>query len=160
MGNVIDLEPLKAERERLRRQKKKVVFTNGCFDIIHRGHIEYLSRSKALGDVLIVGVNTDRSVNRIKGPARPIVPEDDRAYIVANLSPVDYVCLFDQDTPFEVISSLVPDVLVKGADWKVDEIVGKDVVERSGGTVATIDFLPNHSTSAIIRTIVKRFSSG
>ncbi len=158
MGLVIPLETLRARREELRKQRKKVVFTNGCFDIIHRGHIEYLSRSKALGDVLIVGVNSDDSVRRIKGPKRPIVGEGDRAFIVANLAPVDYVCLFSEDTPLELISALVPDVLVKGADWKIDEIVGRDVVERAGGTVATIEFLPNRSTSGLISRIVERFS--
>ena len=158
MGKVLAFEELKRIRESLRREGKKVVFTNGCFDIIHRGHIEYLTRAKALGDVLIVGVNADTSVRRIKGQHRPIVTEADRAYIVANLSPVDYACIFAEDTPHELIGSIVPDVLVKGADWKIDEIVGKDVVERAGGTVATIEFVADRSSTNIIERIVERFS--
>src|SRR5258708_1415181 len=128
MGRVVSREELKSLRDTLRREKKIVVFTNGCFDLIHRGHIEYLARAKSCGDVLVVGVNTDASVKRLKGEHRPITPQDDRAIIVANLSPVDYVYLFEEDTPYELISLLIPDVLVKGADCKVDEIVRKDVV--------------------------------
>jgi rfaE bifunctional protein nucleotidyltransferase chain/domain len=158
MGRVIQTQELAKIRAQLRVDRKKVVFTNGCFDILHRGHVEYLLKSKALGDVLVVGVNTDNSMRRIKGPLRPIVPQDDRAFLVAHLSPVDYVCLFDEETPLALISSLVPDILVKGADWSVDTIVGKDVVERAGGKVTTIDLVPNHSTSSIIEQIVDRFS--
>lgn len=158
MGNIISIKELQSQREQLRQQKKKVVFTNGCFDIIHRGHIEYLTKSKALGDILIVGINTDDSVRRIKGEQRPIVPEEDRAYVVANLLPVDYVCTFSEDTPLALITALVPDILVKGADWNIDSIVGKDVVEAAGGKVATIDFVPNRSTSNIIERILERFS--
>ena len=115
-------------------------------------------KAKALGDLLIVGMNTDASVRRIKGDQRPIVDEEDRAYIVANLSPVDYVCLFDENTPYEMIKTIVPDVLIKGADWKVDDIVGKEIVEKAGVTVATITFLPNRSTSSIIQRIVERYA--
>jgi len=158
MGRVIAINDLKSIRQKLKQEKKKVVFTNGCFDIIHRGHVDYLTKAKALGDVLIVAVNTDASVRRIKGERRPIVDEDDRANIVASLSPVDYVCLFDEDTPYALISAIVPDVLIKGADWKVDDIVGKDIVEQNGGRVATISFLPNRSTSNIIQRIVERYA--
>lgn len=158
MGRVVSVEELKKLRDGLRQQRKKVVFTNGCFDIIHRGHIEYLTTSKALGDVLVVGVNTDSSVRRIKGEKRPIVEEEDRAFIVANLSPVDYVCMFDEDTPHELIAQIVPDVLVKGADWNVHDIVGKDIVERAGGKVETITFVSNCSTSSIIQRIIERGS--
>ena len=157
MGKVLTIAELKSFREALREQKKKVVFTNGVFDIIHRGHVEYLVKSKALGDVLIVGVNTDASVRRIKGDKRPIVSEGDRAFVVANLSPVDYVCLFDEDTPLNLISAIVPDILVKGADWKVDDIVGKEVVEKAGGKVITIDFIPDRSTTSIIDRVLERF---
>src|ERR1041385_3905645 len=115
-GAVVELNEMKRIRESLHRQKKKIVFTNGCFDIIHRGHIEYLAKAKALGDALIVGVNSDESVRRIKGERRPIIEEADRTYIVANLSPVDYVCMFGEDTPLGLISAIVPDVLVKGDD--------------------------------------------
>jgi len=159
MGKVLNIHELKSVRETLRRQNKKVVFTNGVFDIIHRGHIEYLTKAKSLGDVLVVGVNTDSSVHRIKGDKRPIISEEDRAYIVANLSPVDYVCLFGEDTPSDLISTIVPDILVKGADWNINEIVGKDVVEKSGGKVMIIDFIPDRSTTSIIDLIIERFAA-
>jgi len=159
MGKVLNIHELKSVRETLRRQNKKVVFTNGVFDIIHRGHIEYLTKAKSLGDVLVVGVNTDSSVHRIKGDKRPIVSEEDRAYIVANLSPIDYVCLFGEDTPSDLISTIVPDILVKGADWNINEIVGKDVVEKSGGKVMIIDFIPDRSTTSIIDLIIERFAA-
>ncbi len=159
MGRVVTVPELKKIRDECRRAGKTVVFTNGVFDIIHRGHIEYLSRAKALGGVLVVGVNSDDSVRRIKGPKRPIVPESDRAFVVANLSPVDYVSLFTEDTPLNLISSVLPDILVKGADWSIDKIVGKDVVEAAGGTVSTIEFIPDRSTTSIIDRVLERFSS-
>ena len=158
MGKVVAAAELQKIREALRAEKKTAVFTNGCFDLIHRGHIEYLTHAKALGDVLIVGVNDDAGVSRLKGKGRPIVAEDDRAYIVANLAPVDYVCLFTEDTPLELIGAIVPDVLVKGADWKLDDIVGKEIVERAGGRVATIPFVAHRSTTGIIDRIIERFS--
>lgn len=157
MGQVVSLKDLLPIREGFRRQGKKVVFTNGCFDLIHRGHVEYLNRAKALGSILIVGVNSDASVRRIKGEQRPLVNEEDRALIVANFAPVDYVCLFEEDTPIRLISALVPDILVKGADWEVDDVVGKDVVEKAGGRVMTIEFVPNKSTTGIIEKILERF---
>ena len=155
MGRVVSIRSLVAIRKRLRKAKKKVVFTNGCFDILHRGHVEYLSNAKSLGAVLIVGVNSDTSVHRIKGNGRPIVEEEDRAHVVAGLASVDYVCLFGEDTPYEIIRTLVPDVLVKGADWPLDKVVGKDVVETAGGAVKTIKFLANRSTTRIIEKISK-----
>lgn len=159
MGKIVSLEELKNEREILRRQKKIVVFTNGVFDIIHRGHIEYLTKAKQSGDVLVVGLNTDDSVRRIKGEKRPLVTQDDRAFVVSNLVPVDFVCLFSEETPLNLITIVVPDVLVKGADWNLDNIVGRDVVERAGGKVATIEFVPDRSTSTIIDRIVERYST-
>ena len=158
MGNVVELNELTTIRELLRQQKKKTVFTNGVFDIIHRGHVDYLEKAKALGDVLIVGLNTDASVKRIKGEKRPIVSEGDRAFVLSHLTPVDYVCLFPGDTPLALISIIIPDILVKGADWNIDSIVGREVVERAGGKVATIDFVPDRSTSGIIERILERFS--
>ena len=155
MGKVVNIDEMKTIRESLHSQRKTVVFTNGVFDIIHRGHIEYLSKAKALGDVLIVGMNSDDSVRRIKGDKRPVVLQNDRAYVLSNLCPVDYVCLFTEDTPFQLISALLPDVLVKGADWKIENIVGKDVVEQSGGRVATIEYVPNRSTTNIIERILE-----
>ena len=145
MGKVLPVEDLLPIREHLRTEKKKVVFTNGCFDLIHRGHVEYLTKAKSLGHVLIVGINTDRSVREIKGSNRPIMGQDDRAFIVANFAPVDYACLFDETTPRALIERIVPDVLVKGADWKVEDVVGREVVEREGGRVATIEYIPNKS---------------
>ena len=156
MGRFVGTEELLALRRSLKSKGKRVVFTNGCFDILHRGHVEYLTRAKALGDVLIVGVNSDESVTRLKGPGRPIVEQEDRAVIVAALAAVDYVCLFKEDTPFELIKQVVPDVLVKGADWNVEDVIGKDIVERAGGSVQTIDFLPSRSTTGLIDRIRSR----
>jgi D-beta-D-heptose 7-phosphate kinase/D-beta-D-heptose 1-phosphate adenosyltransferase len=158
MGRLYSLPDLVQMRRGCRERKQRVVFTNGVFDILHRGHVEYLSKAKALGDILVVGVNADVSVRRIKGDKRPIVPEADRAFIVASLATVDAACLFDDDTPLELIRSLLPDVLVKGADWERDAIVGKDVVEAAGGAVKTIEFLPERSTSGIIERILERYA--
>jgi rfaE bifunctional protein nucleotidyltransferase chain/domain len=155
MGNVVTSAELTEIRGHLKTERKKVVFTNGCFDILHRGHVEYLTKAKALGDVLFVGVNTDTSVRRLKGKNRPIVNETDRAFIVGALRAVDYVCLFDEDTPERLIKLIIPDVLVKGSDWPVESIVGKDIVEAAGGEVRTIDFVPDRSTTDIIRRIAK-----
>ena len=153
MGKVFSLVELTGVRRGWKSDRKKVVFTNGVFDILHRGHVEYLTAAKSLGDVLIVGVNSDASVKRIKGPLRPVVSQGDRAFLVSQLVPVDAVCLFDQDTPQEIISDLLPDVLVKGADWAVDQVVGKEIVERAGGKVLTIPLVPQRSTTDIIARI-------
>jgi rfaE bifunctional protein nucleotidyltransferase chain/domain len=155
MGEVLLRNNLTEACRQLKKAGKTVVFTNGCFDILHRGHVDYLSKARSLGDILIVGVNTDASVRRLKGDNRPIVQEEDRAAVLAALGVVDYVCLFDEDTPYELIRALVPDILVKGADWSVGDIVGKDIVEAAGGTVHTIEFLPNRSTTNIIQKIVQ-----
>jgi D-beta-D-heptose 7-phosphate kinase/D-beta-D-heptose 1-phosphate adenosyltransferase len=153
MGQVFSLSELTQQRLTWKSNRKKVVFTNGVFDILHRGHVEYLAAAKALGDVLIVAVNSDASVRKIKGPLRPVVGESDRAFLIAHLVSVDAVCLFDQETPLDIISTLLPDVLVKGADWNVNEVVGKDVVERSGGKVQTVPLVPQRSTTDIIARI-------
>jgi len=158
MGRVLTLDELVDQRAEWKAFGLSVVFTNGVFDILHRGHVEYLNAAKKLGDVLVVGMNSDASVRRIKGPLRPVVPESDRAYIISQLACIDAVCLFEQDTPIDVISAVVPDVLVKGADWNIDAIVGKDVVEAAGGTVQTIEFIPNRSTTNIIAIIKERFA--
>jgi D-beta-D-heptose 7-phosphate kinase/D-beta-D-heptose 1-phosphate adenosyltransferase len=155
MGTVVTKSRLIEIRSQYKRDGKKVVFTNGCFDIIHRGHVEYLQKAKSLGDVLIVGLNTDSSVRRLKGPARPVVCEADRAVVLSALEVVDHVCLFDEDTPFEIIRDLVPDILVKGADWAIEKVVGKDIVEHAGGVVRTIEFLPDRSTTSIIDRIAQ-----
>jgi D-beta-D-heptose 7-phosphate kinase/D-beta-D-heptose 1-phosphate adenosyltransferase len=153
MGTVVRKHELVQIRARLKRDGMKVVFTNGCFDLLHFGHVEYLKKAKNVGNILVVGMNDDASVRRLKGSPRPITPQDDRASIIAALASVDYVCLFPEDTPLELITVLLPDVLVKGADWSVDAVVGKDIVEGSGGTVQTIEFLPDRSTTRIIAKI-------
>lgn len=157
MKNTISLSELKSIRKELKEKNKKLVFTNGCFDLIHAGHVDYLVKAKQLGDVLAVGLNSDESVKRIKGSNRPILKEDERSFILANLKPVDYVILFDEDTPAKLISELIPDVLVKGSDWPVDKIVGREVVEKNGGQVRTVDFTSDQSTSKIIQLIVNRY---
>lgn len=128
---------------------EKVVFTNGCFDLIHQGHIDYLAKAADLGDRLIIGLNTDDSVRRLKGESRPIKDEYSRAFILAAMSFVDAVVLFDEDTPYKLIKQVQPDVLVKGADYKPEDIVGYDIVMEKGGEIKTLDFLPGFSTSLI-----------
>ncbi len=157
MGKVYTQKALHALRSDWKRTNKRVVFTNGVFDILHRGHVEYLNAAKNLGDILVVGVNSDLSVQRLKGPLRPIVREEDRAFIISQLASVDAVCLFDEDTPIDLITAVVPEVLVKGADYTPENIVGKDVVEHAGGKVQTIEFVPERSTTSIVDTIVSRF---
>lgn len=146
-------------RKKLKDEKKKVVFTNGCFDVLHAGHVDYLNKAKAAGDVLIVGLNSDASMKRIKGEKRPIMLQEERAFILSNLKAVDYVTLFDEDTPEEIISELIPDILIKGADWSLDKIVGRDIVEANGGEVKTISFVTDQSTTNIIQTILDRYGS-
>ena len=157
MNSIKTLEVMKEIRQQLKDQNKKVVFTNGCFDLIHAGHVDYFSKAKAFGDVMVVGLNSDASVMRIKGSKRPILKETERGFIISNLKPVDYVVLFDEDTPKRLIEELLPDVLVKGADWEIENIIGKDVVLANGGEVKTIEFVNNQSTSKIIKIIVDRF---
>ena len=132
----------------------RVVFTNGVFDLLHPGHVRYLQSARALGDVLVVGVNSDRSVRANKGPGRPITPENERAELIAAVAAVDYVVIFDEDTPHQIVSALQPDVLVKGADWAADAIVGRDIVEARGGRVVRMPIEDGHSTSAIIKAIL------
>jgi len=151
------LENLLIERERLRRAGKKLVFTNGCFDLLHAGHVRYLNQARALGDVLAVGLNSDRSVRAIKGEGRPIVPEAERAEVLAALGCIDYVCIFDDPTPQHIIDAVVPDILVKGADWGLDEIVGRQTVESAGGIVRSIPLVEGSSTTSIINKILSQF---
>jgi rfaE bifunctional protein nucleotidyltransferase chain/domain len=157
MNSIKTLEEMKKIRQQLKDQNKIVVFTNGCFDLIHAGHVDYLSKAKAFGDVMVVGLNSDASVMRIKGSKRPILKEIERSFIISNLKPVDYVVLFDEDTPKMLIEELLPDVLVKGADWEIENIVGKDVVLANGGEVKTIEFVNDQSTSKIIKIIADKF---
>ena len=158
MSSAISLSEIKAIRLKHKTEGKKVVFTNGVFDLIHSGHVDYLSKAKKLGDVLIVGLNTDDSVRRIKGVKRPILKQEERAFILNNLKPVDFVVFFDEDTPEKLISEIIPDILVKGADWAVEKIVGKEIVEKNGGKVMNIEFVNDQSTSKIIDLIVQRYS--
>jgi rfaE bifunctional protein nucleotidyltransferase chain/domain len=146
-------------RAELRELGKKLVFTNGCFDILHIGHVRYLSHARALGDALAVGVNSDRSVRELKGDLRPITPELERAEILAALACVDYVFIFDDLTPERVIDAIVPDMLVKGADWKIGDIIGRETVERAGGVVCNIPLVEGSSTTEIIRRILKAYAS-
>ncbi len=157
MNNFMTVDQFVPIREELKKKNKKVVFTNGCFDILHAGHVDYITKAKSFGDVLIVALNSDSSVTKIKGKNRPIVPLKERAFIISNLKAVDYVTVFDEETPFETIKKIIPDILVKGADWKVENIVGKDIVEAAGGKVETIEFVNFQSTTNIIKTILERF---
>lgn len=134
---------------------EQIVFTNGCFDIVHLGHVDYLERAQALGTKLIVGVNTDRSVSRLKGPGRPVQDEVSRARILAAFQCVDLVILFDEETPLSLITAVQPDILVKGSDYLAENIVGADVVKRAGGKVETLDFVKGYSTSSVIEKIRK-----
>jgi D-beta-D-heptose 7-phosphate kinase / D-beta-D-heptose 1-phosphate adenosyltransferase len=141
-----------------RPREQTVVFTNGCFDILHRGHVAYLYAARALGDRLVVGVNTDASVRRLKGEGRPVVQQDDRAYVLAGLGCVDAVTLFDEDTPAELIAALLPDVLVKGGDYEPDAVVGREDVEAAGGRVVIIPFVEGRSTTGMLHRIRERES--
>jgi len=157
MSIIKSIEEIKEIRTQLKSLGQKVVFTNGCFDLIHSGHVDYLVKAKEMGDVLILALNTDSSIKRIKGNKRPILEQGERAFIVSNLKPVDYVTFFEEDTPAEIISELIPDVLVKGADWAIDKIVGRDIVEANGGEVKTIKFVNQQSTSNVINIIKDRY---
>ena len=147
------LEELLAERQAWKAAGKRVVFTNGCFDLLHPGHVALFEAARAEGDVLVVGLNSDRSVRALKGEGRPVVPEDERAETLGALEAVDRVVIYDDDTPRAVIAALLPDVLVKGADWAADAIVGREEVEKAGGRVARVELLPGRSTTALVSRI-------
>jgi len=141
------------ERATLRSEGRSLVFTNGCFDLLHLGHVRYLAEARALGDALVVALNSDRSVRVLKGEGRPILNEQERAEVVAALQAVDYVIIFDEETPRELIAKLLPDVLVKGGDWPLDEIVGRQEVEAAGGKVLSLPYVEGSSTTDIIERI-------
>ena len=145
--NTKDLQTIVAE---YKNQHKKIVFTNGCFDLLHIGHVRYLEQAKSRGDILIVGINTDSSVKKLKGPTRPIQNENDRAEILASLKSVNHTVLFDEDTPIELIKLIKPDILVKGGDWAIEQIVGWDFVQSYGGKVESLQFVDGRSTTQII----------
>ena len=148
-------EQLAKQLRRLRRDGKRVVFTNGCFDLIHPGHVRYLRAAKRLGDVLVVALNSDASVRRLKGAGRPLVPAKDRREVMAALEMVDYVTVFGEDTPYELIRRLQPDILVKGGDWAPDRIVGADLVRARGGRVRSLGFNSGYSTTALAARIAR-----
>jgi D-beta-D-heptose 7-phosphate kinase/D-beta-D-heptose 1-phosphate adenosyltransferase len=153
LGEVVrDLKSLRTRIEKV-RVKGPIVFTNGCFDILHVGHVRYLQEARSLGQFLVVAINSDASVRKLKGPTRPVQSESDRAEILAALSCVDYVTVFDQETPLSVIQSLEPDVLVKGGDWPVDKIVGSDVVLARGGSVRSLKFYEGRSTTSVLQRL-------
>ncbi|MCX5702289.1 MAG: D-glycero-beta-D-manno-heptose 1-phosphate adenylyltransferase [Candidatus Omnitrophica bacterium] len=151
------LKELNTIIKNLKSKGKKIVFTNGCFDLLHYGHLKYLEEAKAKGDILVVAINSDTSVNKIKGDKRPITSEKDRARIIAGLACVDYVVVFKEETPLNVIKILKPDILVKGRDWKADNIVGREVVLKNGGRVSTLSFLKGYSTTNLIKKIAEKF---
>lgn len=151
-------DDLSALLAKTRSPARPVVFTNGCFDLLHVGHVRYLTAARALGGLLVVGLNADASVRRIKGPLRPIIGQEQRAEVLSGLACVDFVTIFDEPDPLALIETLQPDVLVKGADWAADDIIGADVVLSRGGRVERISIVPGASTSGIIDTIVERYS--
>ena len=153
MGKIVSQDELIALITREKRDGRRVVFTNGCFDLLHPGHVRCLAEARALGDLLIVAVNSDRGVRGYKGPERPLVPQQDRAEVLAALASVDYVTIFDEPTPRELIARVLPSILVKGADWGQNEVVGREEVEAAGGRVVSIPLAPGYSTTSLIQKI-------
>ena len=156
LGRVVNEDQLLVDVAAARRAGRRVVFTNGCFDLLHPGHIQSLERARSLGDALVVAVNSDRGVREMKGPERPLVAEGERAEVLAALAAVDWVVIFDDPTPQRLIAALLPDVLVKGGDWGPDEIVGREEVEAAGGEVIRVPVEPGYSTTEIIQRIRKQ----
>ncbi len=154
MANILDLKELTKVIDAHKADGRKIVFTNGCFDIIHAGHVRYLRDAKALGDILVVAMNSDLSIREIKGPNRPITPQAERADVLSELSSIDYVTVFDEPTPLKVIETVKPDILVKGEDWGEGEIVGADSVKAAGGRVVRIKLVEGVSTTVIIKRIL------
>lgn len=159
-SKLLPLETIRSRLQDLRAAAKTIVFTNGCFDILHVGHVRYLAAARAEGDVLVVGLNSDRSVQAIKGPKRPIVPEAQRAEVLASLGCVDYIVMFDDPDPLRIIQALEPDILVKGQDWSEERIVGGGFVKDRGGRVVRVALVPDASTSVIVDRILERFGAG
>ncbi len=151
------IKELKSILTRLKAEGKKIVFTNGCFDILHYGHVQYLEKAKQKGDILIVGLNSDASVKRIKGNSRPVVAEKDRAKVLSGLESVNFVVLFRQDTPLKIIHEIRPDILIKGADWQKNKIVGADFVSSYGGKIYTVKLANGRSTTNLIKKIAEKF---
>jgi D-glycero-beta-D-manno-heptose 1-phosphate adenylyltransferase len=155
---VLAREDLPVRVNELRQRGLRIVFTNGCFDILHPGHLSYLQKARSLGDLLIVGINSDRSVKELKGNLRPIFDQEERCELLSGLESVNFVTIFDESTPRDLIKVILPDVLVKGGDWSLEQIVGREEVEASGGRVVSLPFEEGYSSSAIIQRILKRYS--
>jgi rfaE bifunctional protein nucleotidyltransferase chain/domain len=156
MGVIITEDELIIQLGPENRNRRSVVFTNGCFDLLHPGHVRSLEQARALGDLLVVGLNSDASVRALKGPARPVLPENDRAVILAGLAAVDYVVMFDRATPRELLARLRPDILVKGADWNIETIAGREEVEAGGGRVVSVPLEPGFSTTTLVDELHRR----
>jgi D-beta-D-heptose 7-phosphate kinase/D-beta-D-heptose 1-phosphate adenosyltransferase len=154
MGQLLDRTTMLAKRRQLRQEGRRLVFTNGCFDLLHPGHVRYLQQARALGDALLVALNSDESVRKLKGESRPILKEQERAEVMAALACVDYVTIFEEETPRQLIAELLPDVLVKGGDWSVETIVGREEVEAAGGVVESLSFIEGVSTTDLIKRIL------
>jgi rfaE bifunctional protein nucleotidyltransferase chain/domain len=159
MDKIVTWERLKTEVEKRRKEGKTIAFTNGCFDILHVGHVRYLQEARKLGDLLILGLNSDASVRAIKGEKRPLVPQQERAEVVASLTAVDFVTLFDETTPLKLIEHLRPDCLVKGGDWSEEAVVGRDAVRSWGGRVAIIPLTPGASTTNIVERVLQVYKT-
>ena len=166
MNKILSRNDLRERVAQLKGEGKRIVFTNGCFDILHIGHVRYLEEAKGLGDILILALNSDASVRSIKGPLRPVVPQDERAYIMASLEVVDYVTIFDEETPLTLIEEIAPDILVKGGDWTPDTVVGKETVAQRGGRVVIIPQIRESSTgtaastTGVIDRILRTYGGG
>jgi len=152
------LPDTKNEVKKLQQQGKKIVFTNGCFDILHAGHVDIFQQARELGDALVVAINSDSSIKKIKGEKRPVVPQEQRMQVVAALESVDFVVVFSEEDPLKVIKEIQPDILVKGGDWEVETIIGREIVEKKGGKVCSIPLMEGISTTNIIEVVKKRFS--
>ena len=156
MGKILNKKELVIQVKKWHNDNKIIVFTNGCFDLIHRGHVEYLNEAKKYGDLLFVGVNSDASVRRLKGENRPYIPDCDRAFIVSQLIPVDYVYVFSEDNPHDLIKLVEPDILIKGSDYSYNKIIGRDLVEKNGGRVITIPLIEGRSTTDLVKRIQQK----
>jgi len=152
------LAEIKKISAQAKKENKTIVFTNGCFDLLHIGHITYLKEARALGDILIIGLNSDSSIKKLKGKKRPLIPEHERAQILSALEYVSYVVLFSEETPYNLIKAIIPHILVKGGDYQNQKVVGEDIVKQNGGSLHLISFIPGKSTSTLIQTIVKNYS--
>ena len=159
MGKILTRSEASQASAALRASGKRLVFTNGVFDLLHVGHLRYLAQARALGDALMIGLNADSCVKRLKGDKRPILPEAERAELLAGLACVDYVCLFEEDDPRELIKAVVPQILVKGGDWPLEKILGRDTVEAAGGKVLSLPFVEGRSTTTIVQDIARKYGS-